>query len=526
MAAVLPIPAPASPWAEMLAVPRRGRRWPGVARAAVTVALPALIGMVLGAGPVAAVATLGAFAVVHGEGRPYRVRAWPVTIIGGVLVALAGTGAAVGSVVHRAVAAGGSALWPMLVVLTMTVVVTACAFVVDALRLGAPGAFLLLLTLEIASVLPAAGVSVVAVVAWTAIGACTALAVGMSGALVRPRTAERAAVAVAVTAVDAVLRVNSPAHRRTAVHDLHAAWQCLHDAGLVASEHPLTRTLHAAHVRCAAVLHGVDHDEASPEDDLWSQIPLRRPSIRYRLVRAAHVRGRSVTVVVRLLVACPAAGAVAVALGVGRPDWAVITAAMILHQGPDRILGTYRAAHRFVGTALGLALLAVLSTMDLRGAALVALLAVLMAGTEAYLVRNYALAMVFITPLAMILGVLGTPRELGVASRDRFLETAVGVVLAVATIWGVLPRAHRRILLDADTQVADTIARISHATDERELPALRRDLEFDLHASTTAAITAAHSDPGWTRDRWPEHRRLHEFGYRILTWHRGTRAAG
>ncbi|TQF75198.1 FUSC family protein [Rhodococcus spelaei] len=503
----------------MLAVPRQGRQWPGVARAAVTVALPGLSGVALGAGAVSTIATLGAFAVVYGEGRPYRVRWRTVAIVGAVLVALAGIGAAVGSGVHGS---AGSALSPMALVLTMSVVVAACAFVVDALRLGAPGAFLMVLALEIASALPAVGVSVGETVAWTAIGAGTALVVAMSGVLVRPRTPERTAVAAAVAAVDAVLEDNSPVRRRAAVRDLHAAWQCLHDAGLVGSGHSLVRTLQVAHVRCATALHGVDHDgvdhdEATPEDDLQQQIPLRRPSIRYRLVRAAHPRGRSATVVVRLLVAGPVAGAVALGLGFGRPDWAVITAAMILHQGPDRILGTYRAAHRFVGTVLGLVLLVGLSWFDLRGVVLVVVLASAMAGIQAFLVRNYSLAMVFITPLAMLLGVLGTPVDLVAAASERFVETVVGVGVALAVLWGVLPRAHRRILSDADAQVSDTISRITRTTGAGELPELRRDLEFELHASTTAAITAAHTDAEWTRERWPEHRRLHELGYRILT---------
>ena len=139
--------------------------------------------------------------------------------------------------------------------------------------------------------------------------------------------------------------------------------------------------------------------------------------------------------------------AVAVAAGLGRPDWAVITAAMILHQGPDRILGSYRAAHRFVGTVLGLALLAGLSLFDVRGAALVLVCAAMMAGIEAYLVRNYGLAMVFITPLALILGALGTPADLVLVSRERLVETVIGVVVAFAVMGGVLPRAHRRILV-------------------------------------------------------------------------------
>ncbi|MEE2058384.1 FUSC family protein [Rhodococcus artemisiae] len=512
----LPIPAPAAPWSAMLAVPRHGHRWSGVARAALTVALPGLVGVAAGFGSIAAIAALGAFAVVYGEGRPYRVRWRVVAIIGAVLVALAGVGAAVGSEVHRAVVAGGSEWWSMAVVLTMTVVVASCAFVVDALRLGAPGAFLLLFTLEIASVLPAAGASVASIVAWTAIGAGTALIVAMSGVLARPRTPENMMVGAAIAAVDAVVADNSPAHRRTAMHDLHAAWQCLHDAGIADSGHPLARTLYAAHVRCAAVVGGRDRGEAGPADDLRPEVPLRRPSVRYRLARAAHLRARSTTIVVRLLVACPVAGAIAIALGVGRADWAVITAAMILHQGPDRILGTYRAAHRFVGTVLGLALLSGLVFFELQGAALVVVLALMMAGTESFLVRNYGLAMVFITPLAVILGSLGTMADLTTVARDRFLETIVGVAVALVVMWCVLPRAHRRTLTFADGRIRDAISRITHATDGRELSELRRDLEFDLHASTAAAITAAHSDPAWARDHWPEHRRLHELGYRIL----------
>ena len=513
----LPLPTPAPLRTAILSVPRQGRRWPGAARAAATVAVPGLVGVALGFGAVSAIATLGAFAVVYGEQRPYRVRARAVAVIGTVLVTLATIGALAGSVVHHELAAGGPAWWYLVVVAAMTVTVAGCAFVVDALRMGAPGAFLMLLSLEIASALPALGVSVPTVSAWTAIGAGTAVVVSLSGAPFRPRTPERTAVAAAVAAVDAVLEENSPGNRRAAVHDLHAAWQCLHDAGLVGSGHPLEQALCAAHLRCAETLDERPRDEAVPEDDLRLRTPLRRPSVRYRLARAAHLRSRSATIAVRLLVAGPVAGTIAIALGVGRPDWAVITAAMILHQGPDRILGSYRAAHRFLGTVLGLVLVACLTPFHPGGIALVAVLAAVMAGTEMFLVRNYGLAMVFITPLVVVLGGLGAPGDLVTVARDRFLETVVGVLVALAVLWGVLPRAHRRVLDFADGRVRDAVTRIAASSDARELPELRRDLEFDLHASTTAAVIAAHTEPAWTRERWTEHRRLHELGYRILT---------
>ncbi len=88
-------------------------------------------------------------------------------------------------------------------------------------------------------------------------------------------------------------------------------------------------------------MHGSTSTLDADGEDLSRSVPAPRPTVRFRLGRAAHLRSRSTLIVVRLLVACPTAGAAAMLLGVARPDWAVITAAMILHQGPDRILGTY-----------------------------------------------------------------------------------------------------------------------------------------------------------------------------------------
>lgn len=514
-AASPPIPAPGPPRTLLLGVPRRGRRWPGALRAAAAVALPGLAGLALGHGPVAATAALGAFAVVYGEGRAYRARWQVVMVVAAVLVALAGLGAGVGTLVHS----GSEWTW-LLLVAVMTAVVAVGAFLVDALRFGAPGAFLPLLTLEIAAALPSAGVPVGAVVSWTAAGAGTAVVVSMSGALARPRAPERAAVAAAVEAVDACLR--APAEtgpRHEAVRALHAAWMCLHDGRLGGGAHPLTRTLRAAHLRLATVVAGTDEGAASETDDLRPQPPLPRPSARYRLARAARPGSRSWTIVLRLVVAGPVAGALALACDVGRPDWAVITAAMVLHQGPDRVLGSYRGLHRFAGTVVGLGVLAAVVWAAPTAVALVVVVAVLLAGTEEYLVRNYGVAMVFITPLALLLGGAGVPHDFAVVARDRLLETVIGVLVAVAVLWVVLPFAHRRVLRCADARVAETVATIVQARTAGErtvLPELRRDLEFDLHAATTAAIVAAHTEPGWTRDRWPEHRRLHETGYRVL----------
>lgn len=512
-----PIPTPTRAWPALVRVPRDGRRWPGTARAAAAVALPGLLGIALGHDLSAATATLGAFAVVYGESRPFRMRWRAVSIAACVLVVATLVGAVVGSAVHDAAVAGGSALWPLTLVLAMSVFVAIGAFVVDGLRLGTPGAFLPLLAMEIASTLPAVGLPVGHIVGWTAIGGTAAVVVAMSGWVVRPRTPERAAVASALAAVDAFDRArDSAARRHAAVKSVHVAWQCLHDSGIASRDHALARDLLAVQDRCVSLLHGSETALDADGEDLWRRVPAPRPTVRFRLGRAMHLRSRSVRIVVRLLVACPAAGAVAMVCGVGRPDWAVITAAMILHQGPDRILGTYRAVQRFAGTVLGLGVLAAVTAADPTGVVLVLVLAASMAGVQAYLVRNYGLAMVFITTLALLLAGLGSPDDLSTVTRDRLLETVIGAVVAVVVLWTLLPSSYRVILADADARVAATIEQIDRAHDHAEARELCRALEFDLHSATTAALVAAHTDPEWTASRWARHHALNEAGYRTL----------
>ncbi|MCQ4121549.1 FUSC family protein [Rhodococcus tibetensis] len=147
--------------------------------------------------------------------------------------------------------------------------------------------------------------------------------------------------------------------------------------------------------------------------------------------------------------------------------------------------------------------MAALSTLDLPAAALVLVVALLMAGTEAFLIRHYGLAMALIAPLALVVGSLGTQVDLVVVTRDRLAETVLGVAVALVVLWTVLPRSYRRILCDADDQVAGTILanRRYRDTGAGTGAELCHDLEFDLHASTTAAITAAHADPAWAEVR-------------------------
>lgn len=533
------VPAPRPARTVLFGLPPVGNRIPGAVRVALALALPAAVATLLGYGSASLLVCLGAFASIYGEGRPYRSRGTAVGIAALTLTILSYVGASVGEPVHRAIAAGAPAVLLIFVVLVMAVVVATCAFTVDALRLGPPGAFFLLLTTEISSVIATPGQPPIEIATWTAIGGVSALVVSMSGILWAPRAIERNAVQAAVSAVAAYgdTQTTQPASesarkaRHAAALRLHDAWQCLYRGRIVGTDHPLTRELERAQKTMARAISN-DHDPelmsdpAFDVDEIGAHPPLPDPTVRYRILRACNPSSRAAMTALRLSIACLVAGTLTILLGIDRPDWAVIAAAMVLHQGPDRILGTYRGIHRIGGTVLGLILLGAIYVWSPAGPPLVAVLAVLMAGIELYLVRNYGIAVVFITALAILLGAAGGAH--GSASHlilSRILETAVGVAVALIVLWTVGRGAHRRTLLWVDGRVHSVLLKLlteirarhyAPQADWSELSELRRDVDFELRGAVMAGVDAAHNEPEWASQRWALHSELHHLGSDVL----------
>lgn len=133
------------------------------------------------------------------------------------------------------------------------------------------------------------------------------------------------------------------------------------------------------------------------------------------------------------------AGAIPALIGIGHPYWAMVTAiaALSVPGGYNRVL---RATHRFIGTMIGLGIGALLLLVHPSGLVVIIIIIALQAGTELFVVRNYSIGMVFITPLVLVMGELGGSQDLGVLIWQRAVETFIGVavaVLIVLTIEGV-----------------------------------------------------------------------------------------
>lgn len=485
----------------------------GLAATAVTLA---------GRADVATVVSLGAFAGLYAVNRPYRHRA---PLLGAVVLLLAvcvGLGAAVQLAAERLGPTSGLAVGAV-VVAGVTGVAAVATFAANALALGPPGGYFFALSAAMSAQLASHGLGMATIVALTLLGGASAWLVSMAPALWashRP-TASRLSAADAAVARHLAAVADDRATSRTrtdAALALHEAWVALAEAGRRDSD--TARALHGLHSDFAATLGRPEQgvSDAAEDRDRAEDIPLGRPTTGYLVHRALHVDTVPSLLALRVVISCIVAGLAAVALGASRPDWAIASAILVLHGGVDRLPGTYRALHRLLGTTIGLLVFAGLYAVRPSGLVLVGTLVVLQFLIELVVVRNYAVAVTFIT--ALVLLVTTRPgMKVDVLMRDRLVDTLVGVAVGVIVLWTIGRRFWReglpRQLARVERAVAVLRGRLREDDTDGVLEA-RRDLQFELIEAARTADTAHRNAPTAAGAHWQRHLELQHEGYALL----------
>lgn len=140
---------------------------------------------------------------------------------------------------------------------------------------------------------------------------------------------------------------------------------------------------------------------------------------------------------IRCAVAVVIAGLISTTAGISHPYWAMIAAVVPLAARPLRAQ-VVRGVHRTLGTLVGLAVAAVLLAAPLPVAVTITLIAALQGTAELLVMRNYGLALVAITPLALLSMQLANPQPVPTLLVDRLVETLIGV--AVGLVVAILTR--------------------------------------------------------------------------------------
>ena len=105
--------------------------------------------------------------------------------------------------------------------------------------------------------------------------------------------------------------------------------------------------------------------------------------------------------------------------------WAMVAASVVL-AGKATTSRITRSLQRFVGTSLGVLIAAGLLWLDLPTLGLIAIVILLQASAELLIGRNYGIAMLVVTPLALLMISLASPIAPETLVLDRVFETFIG----------------------------------------------------------------------------------------------------
>lgn len=536
-----PAPTATNPLRNIFVINGVPRRWPFALRAGICMAVPVLVGWLAGDTTAGLIATIGGFTSLYGSGRPYLNRG---AYLGVVAVCFA-VAVALGDWASSA---------PWLGVLTVTMIAAVATLVCHALSVGPPGAYMVVLACAAGTGTPATlhlspGHHAALVLA----GGAFAWLVHMSGALFRPRGPEKAAVAAAAGAVAAYIENPATETRHKAALLLHTAWVNLVTYQPVQPKPDQTlyrlrvvnRRLHvlfADAMRAAEAGEPLAYDGAAlarhlgtvPADAITDEhgaegVPLGRPSI-VRLLRRALTPGSvSLRLTVRVAVAVAISGVIAVlisqALTMTHAYWAMAAAVLMLHQGFDWQRTVARGVERTLGTWLGLGVAGAILALHPQGLWLALVIGALQFVIEMYVVRNYTLAVVFITPAALTIASGGQPVDnLGELLLTRGSDTLIGCAVALAVYWATQRLRHPTGLRTAIAATLDAVTNtLPHlAAGDATSPAARTDRR-DLQLRAMELLPAYDGSVGGSATQrvgaermWPTVVATEQLAYRTL----------
>ncbi|MFC9459142.1 FUSC family protein [Streptomyces sp. NPDC058430] len=415
----------------------------------------------------------------------------------------------------------------------------------DATRIGPPGHLILTFISSASLFAPQTLGQIPGHLALTVGAGAVAWLVGMAPALVRPHGPERRATARALNAAAAYVSAEDGARERAragAAAAVHAAWQSLlATGGRGAARRALERLVVRAEVALAAPddtdpallrdwaagLSGtgpvprVDHahtHESDVDDEVLgieAELAFGKPSLWRRLAPGSPL----LPVALRTAVGCALAGYGSLALGVGRPYWALVTAASLYQANVT--LTWNRTVQRVAGNLAGVLVFAAVVPLAHVGQIFVVLFCLLFSfGAEAFISRNYWLGSVCVTPMALLITEFARTQEAGELIADRVVDTLVGALLGIVAAVIVTNRRaadHIELALEATDRAREAAERTLAAPrpEPGGLETTRRRLTAALVELRAADDTAAGE---WWQRTLPEERVVaaEQAGHRTL----------
>jgi len=520
-----------------------GRRWPIAVRAALSMAAPVVVGWLAGDEPAGLLGTIGAFTALYATDRPYLNRAIILATIA-LSFAAAITLGALTKDLH------------ILALVVVLLIAVAATFLCNALRTGPPGAYMFALACAAGTAVPTAHLSPWQIGGLVLAGGAFAWCVQMAGALIAPRAPERMAVSSAAEAVarfaEAVGKPSEDLVRHVAALALNNAWTVLvgfqpprtRPNGELSRLRALTRQLHllfaeginagrsgralddvAAQARTLGAQAKSAKGARTPVVDDAMALPLGHLGVRDSLRESLRWDSPALLATFRVGIAAAIAALVGVAFDLERAYWTMAAAVLVLHQGLDWTRTLQRGIERMAGTLIGLVLAGLLLTAHPTGLWLAASLAVIQFLIEMTVVRNYALAVIFITAAALMIASGGQPENdvahlLWVRGSDTIVGCLIGFAVHLLT-------APRSLAVPLPLRIVETLAAFASVVEHlakgdvgsQAMMEARRKLQIRttaVLAAYEAGVGATAGDRAFAESLWPTVVATQRLAYHVL----------
>ena len=537
----LPTP-PAHPVRALLAFRPAPRRLGFAVRASICMGVPVLAGVLAGHPSEGLLGTIGAFTSLYGGGKPYAYRA--------VMLALVAIGMALSVTLGIA-----AAPWHITALLAMSFVAMSTTLLCRELNTGPPGAYLFVIACAAGTALPTAHLTATHIAVLVLGGGAFAWLAHMTAALFGPREPEKRAVLLATRATADFIRAVDTGTQEAA---RHRAALALHDAwGALVTYQPLrrraertlgqlraiNRDLHllfadaiGVAMRGDAVPPGmltrakqIAERARQPRDETpvrSDDIPLGRLTAAQSLRQALQPGSMARLVVLRVGIAALVAGMLGAAMALDHVYWSIAAAVLVLHVGYDWRQTVQRGLARLIGTWTGLLLAAVVLALHPQGLWLVAFIMVLQFVVEMLVVRNYAVAVIAITALALLIATGGgAAADVRALLLARGVDTTVGCLVGIAVYALVKPRAASarvlaEVLATLDAVPAVVVQLRNGAVTSREARTARRGLQhrlFMLAENFDAAIGGTARERREAERMWPDIAAVQRVAYEVLS---------
>mgnify|MGYP000055279956 CR=1 FL=1 len=514
------------------------RRWTSGIRAAVAMGLPVMAGWYLGNMPTGMLVSLGGFVAVYGNDRPYLNRAIHLTILAFSFAAAISLGVAAGGSIGLAIPA-------------ITLIAALSAFLCVVFKVAPPGAYLLALTCAAGTALGAEHLSWWHVGLLVLSGGLFAVIVQASGAIFNSRRPEINSVKAAGAAVVAFITANaasSDATRHQAASALHEAWTVLvgqqpvrpRPDGRLSRMRAELRELHmifaeainataagkAISEQCVARARLIASQTLNATDVTNpSHVPLGRVSAWQSLREGARPGSMPFEIGLRVALAAALSGVFGWLLNLEHAYWITASAVLMLYQGLDKTMMFQRAIQRTGGTLVGTLLAGAILCLNPQGLWFAATVMALQFTIEILIMRNYGVAVIFITAAALAIATGGrTVDDITAIISVRAMDTAIGCLIGVcvflALAWRISSQTIKHELLRA-IAATDTVARVLGSGDASSAAAraARRDLQHRTIQLLQTFEGAAGGTDGSRRHAepyWPAVVATQRLAYRLL----------